>query len=154
MTPDRSEAGLREYLQWYLRSLGLMPGSLRVPEMVAAVLGFYRDVRLAGLADVDGDMLLYQWGTFDFGQGLSFRLDITRQFIAVGSGSDDGEMSQLQCVAHFVPADALSAIPVNNRWCHSLAEVPEFETYITRSAAFSAVKGMTPSRLQLDWGPV
>ncbi len=46
---------------------------------------FYLEERAEGCGiDNDGDMLLYQWGTYDWGEGESFEFDITRQLIPAG----------------------------------------------------------------------
>jgi len=53
-----------------------------------SMLSFYGDIR-ADECDVagDGDMLLFQWGTYDWGDGDHFEFDITRQFV-FGGGED------------------------------------------------------------------
>lgn len=63
--------------------------SLRPAEGVEAMLDFYSVERADGCSiDGDGDMLLFQWGTQDWGTGESFEFNITRQFI-LGRGEDD-----------------------------------------------------------------
>jgi hypothetical protein len=44
--------------------------TLEPAEGVELMLAFYRDERAAGCPiDADGDMLLFQWGTYDWGEG-------------------------------------------------------------------------------------
>src|SRR5262249_38857115 len=45
----------------------------------AEMFAFYHDVRPVDClpVDSDGDMLLYQWGTYDWGQGKYFNLNLT-----------------------------------------------------------------------------
>lgn len=46
------------------------------------MLDGYRDIRVEGCdLEADGDMLLFQWGTYDFGTGETFELNLTRQFL-------------------------------------------------------------------------
>src|SRR5262245_34310217 len=67
---------------------GMRVGSLSPARGLEMILAFYRTVRFD---DVDlagnGDMLLNQWGTYDWGEGESFEFDITRQLICVPSVS-------------------------------------------------------------------
>lgn len=65
---------------------------------------FYKQVRADNCpVDEDGDMLLYQWGTYNWGEGTYFQLDITRQFIEAGFEGDDG-ISQLSMRFYFYPS--------------------------------------------------
>ena len=53
------------------------------------MLAFYESMRFDDVdLAADGDMLLYQWGTYDWGRGASFEFDITRQLI-LGAGEDE-----------------------------------------------------------------
>lgn len=77
MKPEQSEKILVKRLE----ANGTKLAEIRPEEGVGAMLEFYRDVRAEGCeVDQDGDMLLYQWGTY----GKTFQLDLTRQFIVEG----------------------------------------------------------------------
>jgi len=95
------------------------------------MLAFYRTVRFD---DVDlagnGDMLLYQWGTYDWGRGESFEFDITRQLI-LGTGEDE-DIFQLSLTFKFQPTVALLQLGAGNRWRRSLEEVEEFRSFTDR----------------------
>ena len=57
---------------------------------IDAMLSFYRDVRAADCNGSDqGDMLLYEWGVYDWGQGPRFELGLTRQLIKDGAEDED-----------------------------------------------------------------
>ena len=61
---------------------------LTVPAAIDAMLAFYAEVRMEGCDMAhDGDMLLYQWGTYDWGRGRHFELEAIAPFgpLAVGS---------------------------------------------------------------------
>jgi hypothetical protein len=85
---------------------GMRVGSLSPARGLEMMLAFYRTVRFD---DVDiagnGDMLLYQWGTYDWGEGESFEFDITRQLI-LGTGEDE-DIFQLSLTFKFQPTVAL-----------------------------------------------
>ncbi len=130
---------------------GMRVGSLSPARGLEMMLAFYRTVRFD---DVDlagnGDMLLYQWGTYDWGEGESFEFDITRQLI-LGTGEDE-DIFQLSLTFKFQPTVALRQLGAGNRWCHSLEKVEEFRSFIDSSPAIIAVGQATPSKVQLEYG--
>ena len=74
-----------------LHGNGQTLSDLTVDRGVAIMLAFYRDQRASDCSiDSDGDMLLFQFGTHDWGDGESFEFDLTRQFIIDGD-DDAGE---------------------------------------------------------------
>jgi hypothetical protein len=108
-------------------------------EGLEAMLAFYASERASHCAlGQDGDMLLYQWGTYDWGQGERFELNITRQFITKPSAEDDDDIKQLSLTFRFVPAMALRQVGKGNRWCHNPGGLPELRNFIRGSAAFAA----------------
>ena len=127
--------------------------------LFARVIELYRTLRLADTSiDADGDMLLFQWGTYDWGQGPSFELDLTRQSIVVATDDvpDDenqGEMFQLRCCLHYPPSGLL-ALGAGNRWCHSPEELAEFTEYVFGHPAVTATKALVPRELELHVGRV
>ena len=150
MKPSQSAVAMRSFLT----SRGLSVANLSAPQLIENTLAFYRSVRASGLANSpDADMLLFQWGVFDWGKGASFELDLTRQFISAG-GSGDDAISQLRCTAHFVPSPELRAIPVSNRWCGSVTNIEPYSHFIYDSAAFRAVASATPQSIVIEWSKV
>src|SRR5699024_7432681 len=52
----------------------------------------------------DGDMLLFQWGTYDWGHGRHFEVDLTRQVILPSPDpEDDPSYLQLRCSFLYPP---------------------------------------------------
>lgn len=150
MKPSNSVVSLNEFLA--LR--GLNPSELSIPQLVEGTLSFYQSVRASGLAkDPQADMLLFQWGVFDWGQGERFEFDITRQFISAGAFGDDA-ISQLNCTAYFAPTPELRAIPAANHWCRSISDIESFSTFIHSSAAYHAVSSSKPLLVSLRWEKV
>jgi hypothetical protein len=121
--------------------------ALGIPEM----LSFYRDVRAddADMAD-GGDMLLFQWGTYDWGSGEMFELDITRQLIPK-EAADDDEIWQLGLTYSFAPDDKLRALQDGNRWASGVTELQEFEAFVVSHPAFEAVKDRTDGHVVVDF---
>ena len=115
------------------------------------MLGFYRDERVEeSLLDADGDMLLYQWGTYNWGNGGSFELDITRQVI-VGDGEDE-DIFQLSLTFKFQPAETLRHLGQGDHWCRSSEELEEFQALISDSPALQTSEREKPSEVQLEFG--
>jgi len=127
-------------------------GDLSLSRAVELMLGFYESVRAVGCSlDDDGDMLLYQWGTYDWGDGPSFQVDITRQFI---SAEDDDAVSQLSLVLHFSPTAALDALDAGNRWCESPEQLEDFANFIRASEPYLALEGSRPDPVAFEWSEV
>lgn len=77
----KSKKALQE-LEGYLRRAGHeeVPRQPRIG--IQRAIAFYGEVRADDVdLESDGDMLLFQWGTHDWGNGPMFEVDITRQFI-------------------------------------------------------------------------
>jgi hypothetical protein len=132
ITPQRSEAALKAFLSQRQVHLSSMP----LTELVESMLAFYTHVPVAGLRDgEDSDMLLFQWGVFDWGKGENFEFDITRQFISA-RGVDDDAISQVRLTAFISPSAELRELPSGNRWCKSPEDAPGFQAFILSSKAF------------------
>lgn len=126
-------------------------GTLDVVEGIELMLSFYEEERVAGCeVDDDGDMLLYQWGTYDWGEGETFDFDITRQLI--GPGGEDEDIFQLSLTFRFAPTIDSRAIESGNRWCSRPNEVELFRDFIHKSAALRAVVNQVPHTVTLLGG--
>lgn len=148
MKPNTSVASFENFLA----QRQLTTSKLTIPQLVESNLAFYRSIRCLGLSDEQqSDMLLFQWGVFDWGKGPRFEFDITRQFISAGKIDDDA-ISQFRCTAYFAPTAELRAIPVSNRWCDSVRDLDVFSKFILGSAAYRAVRAIKPSNISTTWG--
>jgi hypothetical protein len=114
------------------------------------MLSFYKEVRAADAdLEADGDMLLFQWGTYDWGDGELFEFDIARQLI--GDTGDDDDIWQLHLVYRFAPSETLRAIGQGDRWCSQPDEVDAFELFVTSHPAFNAVGSRDDGQAKLDY---
>jgi hypothetical protein len=120
---------------------------------IEAMICFFKDVRpQSPVVEDSGDMLLYQWGLYDWGQGPSFQLNITRQFIEVIE--EEEVMSQLGLTFHFAPSDEIKAFGNKNQWCETKSALNEFATFIQQSAPYVALKDSAAKRIEVKWSPV
>src|ERR1700758_180905 len=118
MVPDSAKEAFTAWLT--AKSLDIQ--HLAPAQGVSEMLNFFRDIRAAGCIPTDGDMILFQWGTYDWGSGLHFEADITRQFIASDREGDDA-ISQLHLTYRFAPTSLLRAHGAGNCWCKTLADI-------------------------------
>lgn len=128
--------------------------SLRPEQAVALVLKFYEQTRVEGCAlDEDGDMLLGQWGIYDFTGQEWFHFDLTRQFI-LGDSEDDEDINQLSLTLFFDPIPDLRAIQADNKWCASLDDLTEFENFIKDSAAYQVITSLKPAKIEMNFDSI
>jgi hypothetical protein len=136
----------------FLVQRGLDRARLTAEQGVPTMLMFYRHVRADGCSlESDSDMLLYQWGTYDWGEGEFFDLNITRQLCLNDSGEDD-DIWQLQLTFKFNPTPLLRSMQQGNRWCNDLDGLEDFEKFIRSSAPFQTTATLTPARVELRYG--
>ncbi len=120
---------------------------------IRSVLEFYRTTRFDSGSTGSSDTLLFQWGTYDWGDGLHFEFDLTRQFRWPSSDEED-EIWQLSLTFKFEPDNDLRALRSGDRWCEAPGEIVEFEKYFKSSAALRAVATRAGPRVALSFGSV
>lgn len=119
-----------------------------VEQLIDAMIVFYRDQRIDGLdLDADGDMLLFQWGTYDWGEGESFELDIARQFL----DPEEDEPLQLHILMKFPPTEATKAFEDGNKWCDSPIDIASFNEFIHPCGAYLAMRSAVPASVEIDF---
>ena len=122
----------------HLAQRGEVESALTPAAAVASMIAFYRNVRAEECdLEADGDMLLFQWSAYDWGEGPRFEFDITRQFI-IGVGDDD-DIRQLQVTFRFKLDDSLRPLAAGNRWCRTPHELADFSSFIEGHPAYHAV---------------
>ena len=148
-TPASSE----ELFLAYAAEHGWHEGAVDASLLTSTAIGFFKEVPIKGLAPEDGDQLLFQWGTYDWGHGASFEFDITRQFITAGAATD-AAVSHLRVTAHYQSTPGLTSIKSGNAWCKSKQDSAAFEQLIRKSSSFAGVQAITPTKVSVSWGPV
>jgi hypothetical protein len=91
------------------------------------------------------DMLLYQWGSYDWGAGKHFEINITRQFIEAELEDDDA-ISQLSLTYKYKPASEFERLGASNCWED---DPPDFRQFILASESFMAVADARPDHIEL-----
>lgn len=120
-------------------------------EAIEAFVGRYQSERADDVEDVDGDMLLFQWGTYGWGGPPSFQYEIARQFVVAGFGAEEADdaMWQLHLTLHYPVTDVTASLGAGNRWCTRLDGVSEFRAFIVRTTATDYAVETHPERVEL-----
>jgi hypothetical protein len=106
-------------------------------------------------AEEDGDGILAQYGTYDFGEGEHFEVDMTRQFTFYDEDGEYDHTSQLACTFRFPPSDDLRRIGAGDLWSFGVP-LDEFFDQALQMPGFSAVldAGLDPDSLVIEYGEV
>jgi len=97
-------------------------------------------------------MLLFQWGTYDWGRGKAFEIDLTRQTIDdlddVDAQTDS--MRQLHITLKFEHSLATSELGEGNQWCSQRSEIASFRESISQSEVFHWLRSQDPSSVEVS----
>jgi hypothetical protein len=133
-----------------LKAAGLSLGTLTAAVGVEAMLSYFADERADACdLDEDGDMLLFQWGTNDWGDGPAFEVNITRQLIV--ADDEDEEPRQLSLTFRFDPSVVPKGLKNGNKWCESPDRLKSFRRFVTGSRALQGVGQLSPTRVELRY---
>ena len=113
-----------------------------------AVTEFYRRSRFQ-LCDLeqDGDMLLYQWGVNDWGDGEFFDIDFTRQLI--DCSDEDRRITQVSLRFRYPVVRDCSGLKAGNFWCEHVDLTNRFEDDVQTSESFRLGKRLTPDKIDI-----
>lgn len=113
---------------------------------IDAMLAFYTEERAADCdPDDDGDMLLLEWGTYDWGDGPAFELGITRQFM----DEEDDEPRQLKLKFRSTVAKISEE---GNRWCESPDAIPQFRVFVNGLSVLQEAERVKMDSVELLFG--
>ncbi len=114
------------------------------------MLSFYTESRVEDCnVDDDGDMLLVQWGTYDWGAGEHFEFNVTRQLIR--NPSEDEDIWQLALTFRYRPDTFLRSLGEGNRWCHHPRDIEVFRATTEQNPPFLAVADRDDSTAELTY---
>lgn len=114
-------------------------------DLFESVCSLYAEVRFPGVIEDEGDMLLYQYGIYDWGDGEYFQLDLTRQFI-----KEDNDVVQLRTTLLFHPINELRELESASYWCESTSVLDHFEQIIQNSSAYKICRGLVPLNVNVE----
>ena len=147
MVPETARSRFLDRLDADGRSLAVLTAGAGVEAMLA----FYAEERADGCdLEGDGDMLLVQWGTNDWGEGPAFEVSITRQFMVACDGDD--EPRQLSLTFRFGPDAAPPEDDAGrSEWCSAPPGLAEFRHSVMGSRVLRAVGSRAPAGVSLRY---
>ena len=150
-----------EYFHDFIENSGKSIALLTPEIAINLMLDFYSQNR-AEDCDLgkDSDMLLFEWGTYDWGDGLSFTYNIARQFIFSETFQENNSVWkedvfwQLGLSLMFDPVDELRQLKSGSKWCESLNEIVDFQGFISICDATVQIKYYPVKSVELTFGKV
>lgn len=135
----------------YLKDQGVKEKDITLESLMDLVLAYFQEVQFES-ADIenDGDMLLFEYGTYDWGQGKFFQIGLTRQLIEMHDDDEEQEdhMYQLQVTLFYNPSE-FDSLPAFNKWSNEFSDLNDFKNMIVNSAGYQAALSKTPNRLEI-----
>ena len=148
--PARSERALVKIF----KARHLNPDLFTVEDMVKTTLGFYGTVRAAVSPEPDSDMMLFEWGTFDWGNGEFFQVSMTRQFTEKRLFGGDPRLSQLHARVYFDSPTRFATLGKSHIWCHSIEELGDFTLTVMNGSIVDATATLSPHHSEILWNPI
>jgi hypothetical protein len=148
-----NDSEIKQMLENDLRNIiGNSLGAIPPKNGIEHMLNYYNQKKyLDAEKEADGDMLLFQYGIYDWGEGKHFEYDITRQVIFNSpSRTDDDSIFQISLTYRFSP-EKYSSLISSNKWSTEFNNsTNEFKNYINNSIATEMVKGEQPIEVILS----
>jgi hypothetical protein len=132
-------------LEQFLAGRGIEESSLTPFAAVLAMTDWYEAQRVDRVDEDGGDMLLFQWGTYDLGNGPSFLFDLVRQFIVEDEVGDDA-IWQLHLTLHFPPDESVAS---ETHWCDNVQEVEDFRAAMIGNETVSRIAERHPESVEV-----
>ena len=101
-------------------------------ELLKRQIHLFKTTPFEEFTSSNADMLLFQFGCYDWGEGEFFELDVTRQL----SGEPDSPIEQLHCTISYPVNDSLLKLGEDNFWCENRFDVAKFESRVLNHDAF------------------
>ncbi len=131
---------------------GLRLESIVPRQLIEVFLDFYENHRAEDcVTNLDGDMMLFEWGVYKEILGPNFHISLTRQFAI--EEDEDPELYHLTIDLEYLPTDALIAIELGNRWCHrpEKSQLEDFDTFIRGSIAYQRTENVPPINVTVNF---
>lgn len=125
--------------------------SLTMIEAFELLMRFYEQHRAIDAApiDHDGDMLLFQYGTYDWGNGERFSISLTRQLIV--PHSEDSDIWQLELSFSYLPNETLRSFQNGDKWCGNPDQLDAYRSSVLNSPVFIACSSDRAETVNLTW---
>lgn len=130
-----NEQRVIESFQNYLKEKGFEEKSLSLSILPNLFIDYYQDVKFDAFNEEDdGDMLLFQYGTYNFQEERYFQINFTRQFYEVYE-DDSHQICQLGVTFFYCPKNFYDIISFN-KWSANFSNLTDFHNVIIDSDGF------------------
>lgn len=135
----------------YLKDRRVKEKDITLESLMDLVLAYFQEVQFES-ADIenDGDMMLFEYGTYDWGQGKFFQIGLTRQLIEMHEDDEEQEdhMYQLRVTLFYNPTE-FETVGDFNKWSSTCSSLNDFKDVIINSAGYQAALNRNPVRLEI-----
>ena len=123
---------------------------LSLSDFPRLIIEYYSELEFPELdrAD-DGDMLLFQYGTYDWGDGPFFEVDFTRQFYQFFADAEDHEIIQQSFTFYFDP-ERFRHIEPFDLWSNTVTSFSEFEAAIVNTQGYREALAHPPEKFEIS----
>jgi hypothetical protein len=114
-----------------------------VDEIINVSLKLFHEIKVKGIVDddADGDMLLFQYGTYDWGNGKFFEFNVTRQFIK----ANEDEPYQLSMTLFFEPIECKRY----NCWSNDFDDLGKWVEKIKETEGYKLGKNFQSKKFEI-----
>jgi len=122
-------------------------------QLIELTLDLYKENRIDNTdLDGDGDMLLFQWGTYSHKENNYFYIDMTRQIVLDLEDPDEAAdtMQQLSTKSMYSTDETTALIRNSNEWCTSPKNLNDFRNFIANNKAFKWAKENEPFKIDVE----
>ena len=133
----------------FIKGKGLESNGLSLSSFSKLFIDYYQEVRFEEYSDeeADEDLLLFQYGSYDWGDGRFFEVDFTRQYYKLFSEEGDNEVIQQRFTFYFDPS-AFGTVKAFNLWSHDCNDLTLFESKISQSEGYIAALNYEPIKFK------
>ena len=129
---------------------GIKVDSLSLSDFPRLLIDYYQDVEFTEVDRADnGDMLLFQYGTYDWGDGRYFEIGFTRQFYQIFGDAADHEVIQQSFTFYFDP-ERFQHIGSFDLWSNAAATLALYEKAIASSQGYRQALGHRAERFEIS----
>lgn len=145
-----TEEDINRSFNSFAEGKGINTSDLSLSDFPRLLIDYYKDVEFTEVdrAD-DGEMLLFEYGTYDWGEGRFFEVGFTRQFYQFFADAEDHEVIQQSFTFYFEP-ERFQHIESFDLWSNAAATLAEYEKAIVGSEGYLEALRRRPERFEIS----
>ncbi len=134
----------------FLSRQGIALEQVTPPQALDLMVEFLGSVRFDWVEKYhpDADMLLFQYGVYDWGHGENFELNVTRQLMSAYEEDEEYELYQLE-ITLFYRAENYKDIPSFNKWSMNSLSITEYVKEMKNTEGYLRACGDVPVKVEM-----